>query len=259
MDHSLAVKLLETAPMGIISVDHDTVTWINRQAEQLTGLNARAICGQPITDLPDWLIAVVNSRLESQQLCGEPGNEVIVTMKYFASGWACFLFDGREISQLKQNISTMENQVMSLETRDEVSGLLNRRGLLQVLESQVARSRRYGNALSVISLVIDLSDMADDQKVLLYQTLGFLFNDRLRWADSVGHISDNEFILILPETDATSVKELKTKLINELAELRLHRSDVVVTLPVTLGTATWQEGDDATQLMQRGNSNGCQS
>jgi len=252
--HEHAMTLLESAPFGVIATDGKNLLWLNERAEKMTGLNSRGLIGQPVERLPDWLTKIFNEGCEENQLSGEAGCEVLASVKSFDSvplTTACFLTDASQIRQLQNHIRDLEKRVELLDTRDNVSGLLNQRGLLQILEAQVTRSRRYGNPLSIIGLTIEDYGVGDDRKGDVLAAIGYLFNDRLRWADCVGRLDENEFVLVLPETDAVSVAILGDKLTNEFKTLPLPGGGDTVALSVNLKKATWKEGDDPTRLLLR--------
>jgi len=254
LPYAQAQKLLDSAPLGIIVTDGEKLVWLNEQAEKLTGLNGRELVGQQVGLLPDWLVAVFAEGGDQNRLTGEVGCEVLASVKSYAGKsplQACFLHDASQIKQLQKLVKELENRVESLDTRDHVSGLLNQRGLLQVLDAQVSRSRRYGNSLSIISLIIDDYGDAVDRKADVLAAIGYLFNDRLRWADSVGHIDEDEFILVLPETDDAAVDSLSTKLVSEFNELTMPKGGAPVSLIISQGKATWRDGDDPARLLQR--------
>jgi len=138
-----------------------------------------------------------------------------------------------------------------LGTKDDSSGLLNQRGLYQVVESQVSRSRRYGNALSLISMQVNDYGVGSTDKTPILEALGYLFNDRLRWADSVGRTDEDEFILVLPETDMESAAMLVTKLAVEIQTLRQKDVGDPVELSASFGIAAWHDGDDPSRLLLR--------
>lgn len=248
------LKLLDSLPLGVIVADGKNLVWLNDQAVKLTGLNARGLIGQPLAVLPDWLSSIFTEDDVEDSLTGEAGCQVLANVKSYEGEVpikACFFRDASQIRQLQKHIEVLEKQLETLDTRDQASGLLNQRGLLQVLDAQVSRSRRYGNPLSIISLIIDDYGVGDDRKGDILTAMGYLFNDRLRWADSVGRIAEDEFIVVLPETDATSAETLSEKLTNEFKELTLPNEAAPVSLTVIQGKATWQDGDDPTRLLQR--------
>jgi diguanylate cyclase (GGDEF)-like protein len=253
-EHAEAMMLLQVMPMGVIVTDQERIVWINPQAEELTGLNAQGLCGQPIEALPLWLKSIFVSGTERTLLTGESGCEVMVSLKRLGTGqvtMACFMSDSSEIKRLTSTVTEMGKELELLATRDESSGLLNQRGLYQVIESQVSRSRRYGNDLSLISMQIHDYGPEINDKSPIHVALGYLFNDRLRWSDSVGRIEEDEFIMVLPETNAASTTTLVGKLKTELMNLRLNDIGEPQSLGVSFGIATWQEGDDPSRLLLR--------
>jgi len=250
-NNELLTLLLDRAPTGIITTESGRVSSINNKAVAMTGLNPKTVCGQPIAVLPDWLTAIVSSQEDLQIVSGEPGKPLQVSLRVQGRVQACFLQECSEIQQLLDKIDSLEQQLSTLETRDERSRLLNLNGIKQVLESQTARSRRYGNDLSILTMNIAEGSISPELQEAVYESLGFLFNDRLRWVDSVGHLDHDEFVIVLPETNADAATALKDKLINELAEIPLANSDIVVALSFTVGVASWQEGDDSEHFLQR--------
>jgi len=254
IDHAEAVQLLQAMPLGLITTNQERIVWINQQAELLVGLNAQALIGQPIEALPVWLKAIFHSGKEQSLMSGEPGCVVMASLKKMEANsitTACFLSDSNEIKQLRDRVQELEKQLEFLGTKDESSGLLNQRGLYQVVESQVSRSRRYGNALSLISMQINDYGIDSKDKTPVREALGYLFNDRLRWADSVGRTDEDEFILVLPETDSESAAILATKLATEIKTLRLRDVGAPIVLGASFGIAAWQEGDDPSRLLLR--------
>lgn len=254
MDDHTAMLLFEQAPVGIITLEAGKIRSINQQTQQLIGLNPDTVCGQSVTILPEWLAAIVTKQDDIDTESGELCLNVHVSLRQLDSLKICYLFDITEKKRLEQRVDELEQQLESLETRDRASRLLNQNGVMQALETQVARTRRYGNDLSIMSMKIAAGSYAAEQQKEVYESLGYLFNDRLRWVDSVGHIAQDEFLIILPETNADAASALKNKLFKELAEFTLHDSDTPMTLSVTIGAVSWQDGDDARQFLARAQS-----
>lgn len=249
LDHAQAMRLLQTLPLGIIATGQERIIWINEQAEQMAGLNAKALCGKSINALPSWLKLIFTGQ-QPFGFTGESNSVLSARLEELNAGEiqkVCFLSDVSELGKLNEDLQSMEKRLDILVTRDDSCGLLNKRGLLQLLESQVSRSRRYGNALSLISMHIN--DYGIDNESTVLVALGYLFNDRLRWADSVGRVEENEFILVLPETDGGAAVALVDKLKNELKTLPLNNETVSVS--ASFGVAAWCEGDDPSRLLLR--------
>lgn len=253
MDSLDAMRLLEVIPQAVIATDQKNIIWINRQAEVLIGLNAQALNGKPIQVLPEWLSSIFENGDEKSQLTGESGCELVASLRHIDAGqltMACFLSDSSEIKKLRALVLEMEERLGLLVIRDDRSGLLNSLGLKQVIETQVSRSRRYGNALSLISMKIIDYSQADNIKAVL-EGLGHLFKDRLRWVDYVGLVKEDEFIFVLPETDKRSAIKLVEKLKNELSSLRIRATKGSAPMSTSFGVSSWSEGDDPSRLLIR--------
>lgn len=101
--------------------------------------------------------------------------------------------------------------------RDPLTGLLNRRGFLEVARQEVERSRRYGRPLTLAYLDCDDFKVVND-------THGHAAGDRLlravaavmrgssRTLDVAARLGGDEFVLLLPETEAQEAREALERL-----------------------------------------------
>lgn len=239
--------------MGMLVTDeHRRILWINDMLAEWVGIPAEQLTGRPAGALNvDWLDGgapegtlairqpggtVRDLHYRRREVEAPGGGQLSVYALMDVSPWLT------EVAQLKEAMDT-------LSVRDDATGLLNHRGLAVELESQVARSRRYGNALTVVRL--DIVDRGGAGREALLRSLAHLFNDQLRWADTVGRWDANAFLCILPETGRESAVVLAGKLIEALAQLspgpRGRTSPVTAHCAVT----AWREGDDPRRMLGR--------
>jgi len=124
---------------------------------------------------------------------------------------------------------------------DPSSGLLARASILKALESEVSRSRRYSNPLSVLAVELIAPSPADSDALTV---LGQRLQEETRWADSIGRWDASRLLMVLPETTAAAARALIGKLENHLdAAPGGHRA--------RFGLAEWRRGDDSTLLAGR--------
>ena len=88
---------------------------------------------------------------------------------------------------------------------DELTGLFNRRGLLQLGEREFDRARRFDRPLAAVMVDIDLFKTVNDRYGHLngdevLRDLADCFRQNTRGIDVVGRYGGEEFILLLPET-----------------------------------------------------------
>ncbi len=119
-------------------------------------------------------------------------------------------------------------QLRSLSRHDWLTGLPNRRALMECLHAEWTRFARAGKPLAVLCLDVDhfkaINDSAghaagDAALVGLAQVL----RDHIRQGDVVGRNGGEEFVVVLPETDTQAAVEVAERLRRAVAQAeRLH-------------------------------------
>lgn len=163
--------------------------------------------------------------------------------------------DVTEVTQLKTKLAKSQDQLNELSTVDPVSGLLNRRAMLQNLEPLVSRSRRYNNPLSIIAMELLNLDAIQQQHgeeaaIHVVKEVSFLLKDILRWADLVSRVEENRFLFILPETDKPSAIHLASKINSHISELSVAYGDKQLPVSACFGVAAWEKGNDSVLLLR---------
>ncbi len=102
-------------------------------------------------------------------------------------------------------IKELKEQIGSISTRDDLTGLHNRKYLLERMESEMSRARRYNSTLSCILFDLDFFKVINDMygyewgDVLLKKVSEMLLN-LARKEDIVTRYGDEEFMVVLPDT-----------------------------------------------------------
>lgn len=116
-----------------------------------------------------------------------------------------------------------EDKIRELSSRDMLTGLHNRRSIMELLEKEVARSRRDGQPLSVVILDLDHFKRINDtwghptgDRVL--QTSARVLRDALRQSDAVGRYGGEEFMLLLPGTSLEGARILLERCREQVAD-----------------------------------------
>lgn len=96
---------------------------------------------------------------------------------------------------------------------DPLTGLLNRRAFERDIESEIARSRRYGHALSVIVIDLDGLKAVNDEKGHAagderLRSLGRALCDCLRSTDRAYRVGGDEFVVLLPDTGKAVIRSV---------------------------------------------------
>jgi diguanylate cyclase (GGDEF)-like protein/PAS domain S-box-containing protein len=135
------------------------------------------------------------------------------------------------------------NKLQYLSRIDDLTGLLNRRSLIERLEYEVRRSIRYKSELALMICDIDYFKEVNDtyghdagDRVL--QIISNLLKGSLRCTDIIGRYGGDEFLFVLPETSIKGAQEIaeRIRLLVEGFELQLngiHMMKTTVSLGIT--------------------------
>ena len=140
---------------------------------------------------------------------------------------------------------------------DTLTGLSNRRSIMEKLDEWLRHMERYGGRLSVIMLDIDHFKAVNDlyghrigDRVLT--DIANLMRESVRQTDFVGRYGGEEFLIILPQTDAGGAAIMAERTRASIQGTPMHDADGN-TFPVTvsLGLAEWCKGDNEDLLITR--------
>jgi len=127
---------------------------------------------------------------------------------------------------------------------DSLTGLLNRRAFLDIGNSEVARSKRYGHPMAVLFLDLDnfktLNDLnghkAGDEAL---KTTAKVLLNTLRNNDQISRLGGDEFAILLPEINFEEALEAASKISNAInASLSKFQS-----VSGSIGVAWYREVD----------------
>ncbi|MGD9676169.1 MAG: diguanylate cyclase [Candidatus Bipolaricaulia bacterium] len=137
----------------------------------------------------------------------------------------------------------LEEELITQASRDPLTGVFNRRYFNQVIELELARSRRYAHPIGFLMIDVNRFKETNDRfghqtgdRVL--QTVASLLVDVVRECDLVVRYGGDEFLVVLLETDGES--ELVKERIPDAVRAR-NEADDWLPFPVTLsiGCAHW--------------------
>jgi diguanylate cyclase (GGDEF)-like protein/PAS domain S-box-containing protein len=141
---------------------------------------------------------------------------------------------------------------------DDLTGLLNRRALIEELEDEVRRTKRYKSDLSLIICDIDYfkeinDNFGHDTGDRVLQNVSALIKESLRNTDLIGRYGGDEFLLILPETSMEGAKEIADRIRLAVKEFELQmEGNKPIRTTVSLGVAEFNaDKEDINGLIKR--------
>jgi diguanylate cyclase (GGDEF)-like protein len=149
-----------------------------------------------------------------------------------------------------------EHKLRELATHDTLTGLSNRRHLLDIARQEIARAIRTGQALSVV-----LADIADFQRIndgfghdagdQVLVHAGELLRATCRAHDTVARWGGEEFLFLLPSTDQKAAIEFAERLRQRVRASQVVHGDELFLYSLSIGVATLAEGESLERAIGR--------
>ena len=165
----------------------------------------------------------------------------------------------QRVDEAEKRISELQNELdraSALVRHDQLTGTLNRRGLEETFESEVARSQRRKSPLCIALLDIDnfkkLNDsMGHDVGDAALIHLVTVIRETLRPQDTLARFGGEEFIILLPETPLEDAVTALSRLQRELTRKFFMHDNNKVLITFSAGVTQMTEGDDQASVIKR--------
>ncbi|UCV10899.1 GGDEF domain-containing protein [Dechloromonas denitrificans] len=164
-----------------------------------------------------------------------------------------------KVKESEARIKELENELAStsnLVRYDQLTGVLNRRGLEEMFDKEVARATRHDTLLCVGLLDIDnfkklndsLGHSAGDEALV---HLARVCRETLRPQDTVARYGGEEFIILLPETPLDDAANALARLQRELTRKFFMHDNEKVLITFSAGVTQMKPDDDQTSVIKR--------
>jgi len=153
-------------------------------------------------------------------------------------------------------IVALVEESQRLATRDPLTGLMNRRAFLAMIEDEIARSSRYELPLSLLVLDVDhfksINDTyghaAGDQ---VLSAIGEVLQRELRVTDASARWGGEEFVIALKNTPLDGAAVVADRIQTALRDLRIEASGSTLRLTASLGLACHEPHESVDTLIDR--------
>jgi diguanylate cyclase (GGDEF)-like protein len=162
-----------------------------------------------------------------------------------------------ELSNLSMEESN--EKLRELATQDGLTGLLNHRHFMDILDEELTRTTRYERVLCLIMLDVDNFKMYNDSQGHpagdeVLKTLADIIKNRLRDVDRSARYGGEEFVILLPETDWKNGKivaeDIRVQM--ESYPFKGRESQPLGKVTVSLGVAEFPaDGSDTPSLLKK--------
>lgn len=166
------------------------------------------------------------------------GDTVRPTLEVLASHLAVSLSNARMVHKLE-----------TMATTDGLTGLLNKRAMLEAAAQKLAASHRFGRKLSLLVVDIDFFKKVNDTHGhdvgdLVIKGLGGVLERQKRTTDVVARFGGEEFVVLCEQTDEGGALQLGERIREELAKTTFHTPNGPFQVTCSVGVATFPEGGE---------------
>ncbi|QAU35198.1 sensor domain-containing diguanylate cyclase [Janthinobacterium sp. 17J80-10] len=163
-----------------------------------------------------------------------------------------FMFDISERKQNEEKLAQLQKELEALSFKDGLTGVANRRMFDAVLQTEWAQARRNQEPLSLIILDVDHFKQYNDcyghlqGDECLKRVAQTMAASVQRPRDFLARFGGEEFVIVLPETDAGSARKVAERCLDLIAHARIPHAGAGSgqILSVSIGVGTTIPGPD---------------
>ncbi|MAF03671.1 MULTISPECIES: GGDEF domain-containing protein [Herbaspirillum] len=165
----------------------------------------------------------------------------------------------QEVEKAEERIQALEQQLQQmgeLVREDQLTGSLNRRGMDESLDREIANALRRETPLCVALLDLDdfkrINDThghATGDEVLVH--LVQVIRETLRKLDVIARFGGEEFVILMPETSPQDAVQIITRVQRELTKrIFMHESQRLL-ITFSAGVSVYHPGESQAELLKR--------
>jgi diguanylate cyclase (GGDEF)-like protein len=167
------------------------------------------------------------------------------------------LRQGREeLAAINETLRQKNFELHEISIRDSLTGLYNRKHLMETLDKEVSRSQRHNHSFSFLVVDIDhfkkyndtYGHLAGDE---VLRRLASVFTGSIRSSDYAARYGGEEFIIILPETGIEQGVEAAERIRTKVAEEAFAGEGELIKVTISVGVSSYPEnGEDAESVIR---------
>ena len=173
------------------------------------------------------------------------------------------ILDNQRVKYLSQDLNealtaekTLRDKMSQIARIDELTGILNRRGVLDVLAVEEAKSRRHDWPLSILMADIDHFKLVNDNHGhacgdAVLRAVVAAAKMELRDTDVFGRLGGDEILAVLPALSSDSALATAERLCTCIQRLAIPFDEKSIHVTLSIGVATFRASENSTQLLAR--------
>lgn len=161
-----------------------------------------------------------------------------------------------ELKEKNKELLLLNQQLEEYAIKDPLTKLYNRRMMLTKFEEEISRTKRNSDVFSVILLDIDkFKEVNDNYGHNFGDEVLKIFSDLLMMAkrleDFVARWGGEEFLIILPHTDAKGAHAVASRIKNRINDYEYLYNDTRLHITATFGIAEFCKDDTVEKIIKK--------
>ncbi len=167
------------------------------------------------------------------------------------------LRQGREeLASINETLREKNVELHEISITDSLTGLYNRKHLMETLDKEVSRSQRHSRSFSLLVIDIDhfkkyndtYGHLAGDE---VLSKLASVFKESIRSSDYAARYGGEEFIIMLPEIGPEQGVEAAERIRHKVAEEIFSGDGESIKVTISVGVACYpKNGEDAESVIR---------
>ena len=239
-DGQQALQLLEKSEFNLLLTD-----W---EMPNLDGIGlTRAVRSMNLPYYTYTILLTSRDSVEHVVMGLQAGADDYLTKPIMEPELLARLNTGKRLVEMERSLRRALEENRRLSIIDALTGVFNRRYLMEQLAKELERSARYQHPLSLMLCDVDHFKRINDtyghqtgDETLVQFSL--VLRSCLRETDWVARYGGEEFVIVLPETNLSAAAQVAERCRSALAKDPLKTGTQVLPVTASFGVSGWQEG-----------------
>ena len=236
------------AVAALLKPDGPRIAILDWMMPGATGLEVCRLVRQRPAPYVYILLLTARDRREDIVTGLDAGADDFLTKPFDALELRARLRPGERVVDLQEGLLRTQEAYRELAIHDSLTGLWNRRMILDQLGSELHRAERGGKALGVAIADLDLfkrvnATLGHAAGDAVLREIAARMRSAVRDCDFIGRYGGEEFLLVLPGCDGTAGLLVAERVRRRVADTPVQAGDEVVPMSVSLGLAFSRRAD----------------